>query len=910
MRSIVLMFAAAMLAVSGLGATASAATTPPGSAAPLSVLGATYAATVPATAGAGTTIQIPVTVTNTGNEIWNTAGANIVNLSYHWYSNSAVVVWEGLRTALPAPVAPGASATVNATVMVPPSGGAYELRFHLVKEGLAWFPQMSQAHPVTAQTAYAVRFGAIAIFTYVAGGTYTVNVPVTNTGTATWNAAGPNPITLSYHWHNAAGSTVVWDGIRTPLAADVAPGATAVIAARVTAPAAGAGYTLTFDMVREGVNWFQFLGGTPVRVPTNVENATWSGRYDAPATSSAGQAETKTIPVTVTNTGNVAWSSTGANPVNLGYHLFDSAGRTVVWDGTRTPLGADLPAGQSRVLNVTYTAPAAAGTYSLNVEAVREGITWFSGYGVPAASSRLTVTSGYSAGYGVTTTPTQVSIGAALDLNVDVTNYGPRTLTRGVVSLSYHLHTAGGATVVWDGARGLLPRDIAPGQTLTVPIRVQFPSSVGDYRLSWDLVQEGVAWLSQVGVPMKVEPVSVLAGVTFYGKGFGHGVGMSQFGAQALATGAGGVAPKTGEQIIQHYYRGTQITAIDPSGENAGIRVLLSLPSSTGIYSCGSPAMNVSLANVSGWGAGRILNEGAGNALIATAASREPFQIHATGGVVRVWRNSGTPVKVYEGPGPVVFVADPAGSLEIAEKGTYRGNTRFTNAGGVLRVINYVNYDHYAMGVIRKEMFGGWHHEAYKAQAYAAKAYGFTSYRGSGSDYDVRDDQLDQCYGGVGAEEGPSNLAVEATRGRIPTYNGQVIRAYFSSSSGGYTVADGCWGPRLVFVSGRWACGASQPYLQAVPDPQDLLLTVPTTNKHASWSVTFSSAQIRSAVLNMRGIDIGTLVSVDVSNQAPAGGHVVSVLIRGSNATVDLQADVFLRTYLSMKSTNVRLSPF
>lgn len=879
------------------------------SAAPQGVLGATYAATVPASVGAGTTIQVPVTLTNTGNEVWNTSGPNIVNLSYHWYANGAVVVWEGLRTALPVPVQPGASATVNAVVMVPPSGGAYELRFHLVKEGLAWFPQPSQAYPLTAQTAFAVRFGSVPISTYVAGGTYTVNVPVTNTGSAAWNAAGPNAITLSYHWHDAQGNTVVWDGTRTALPANVAPGATTTIAARVTAPGPGA-YTLTLDMVREGVNWFQFLGGTPLRIATNIEAARWSGRYEAPLTSAAGQGETKTIPVTVTNTGNVPWSSAGPNPVNLGYHLFDSAARTVVWDGTRTPLGADLAPGQTRVLNVTYTAPTALGTYSLNVEAVREGLTWFSGYGVPAASSRLTVTSGYSAGYGVTTTPSQVSIGAALDLTVAVTNYGPRSLVRGAVSLSYHLHTAAGATVVWDGARGLLPSDIAPGQTLNVPIRVQFPSAVGDYRLSWDLVQEGVAWLSQLGVPMKVEPVSVVPGVTFYGKGFGHGVGMSQHGAQALATGAGGGAPLTGEQIIQYYYRGTQITAIDPSGENAGIRVLLSTPSSTGIYSCGSPAMNVSLADVKGFGAVRILNEGAGNALIATATSREPYQVHATAGVIRVWRNSGTPTKVYEGAGPVVFVPDATGSLEITQKGTYRGNTRFTNSGNLLRVVNYVNYDHYAMGVIRKEMFGGWHHEAYKAQAYAAKAYGFTSYRGSASDYDVRDDQLDQCYGGVGAEEPATNAAVEATRGRIPTYNGQVIRAYFSSSSGGYTVADGCWGPRLVFVNGRWACGASQPYLQAVPDPADLLLTSPSPNKHASWQVTFTSAQIRSAVLNMRGVDIGTLVSVDVSNQAPTGGHVVSVLIRGTNAVVDLQADVFLRTHLRMKSTMVRLSPF
>lgn len=904
MRSLLVSLA---IAVAAFALTSGAA------AAPAAVLGATYAATVPATAGAGTTIQIPVTLTNTGNETWNTSGPNIVNLSYHWYApGGAVLVWEGLRTGLGAPVAAGATAQVNATVMVPAAGGPYELRFHLVKEGVAWFPSPSQAYPLTAQTAYSVRFGQVPIFTYLAGQTYTVNVPVTNTGTATWNAAGPNPVTLSYHWHNAAGQTVVWDGIRTPLAADVPPGATASVAARVTAPAAGAGYTLTFDLVREGVNWFQFLGGTPVRIQTNVEAARYSAQYALAPTAGAYFAETKTIPVTVTNAGNVTWNATGPNLVNLSYHLFDSAGRTIVWDGLRTALGSDLAPGQSRTLELQFTAPATAGTYSLNVDAVREGLSWLSGYGVPAGSTRLTVTSGYSAGYGATTTPAQASLGAALDLTVAVTNYGPRTLVRSganPVNLSYHLHTAAGAVVVWDGARGPLPADLAPGQTATVPIRVQLPSTVGDYRISWDLVQEGVAWLSGYGVTMKVEPISVVPGVTFYGRGFGHGVGMSQYGAQGWATGASGPA-LTGEQIIQKYYTGTQITAMPTTGENTGIRVLLSTPSSTGIYTCGSPAMNVSIADVKGWGAVRILNEGAGNALIATGATREPFQVHATGGVVRVWRNSGTPAVIYEGPGPVTFVTDPVGSLEITQKGTYRGNTRFVNSGGVLRVVNYVNYDDYAKGVIRKEMLANWHHEAYKAQAYAAKAYAYTSYRGSASDYDVRDDQLDQCYGGLAAEEPASNAAVDATRGKIPTYNGQVIRAYFSASSGGVTVAEGCWGPRLQFVNGRYQCGASQPYLVAVQDPADLRVSVPAINRHASWQATFTSAQIRNAVLNMRGVDIGSLLSVDVSNVSPEGGHVVSLLIRGSNAVVDVQADVFLRTHLSLKSTFVRLSPF
>ena len=111
-------------------------------------------------------------------------------------------------------------------------------------------------------------------------------------------------------------------------------------------------------------------------------------------------------------------------------------------------------------------------------------------------------------------------------------------------------------------------------------------------------------------------PANAASRLTVRGAGFGHGVGMSQYGAQGWATGASGPA-LTGEQIIQKYYTGTQITQMPTTGENTGIRVLLSTPSSTGIYTCGSPAMNVSLADVKGWGAVRILNEGAGNALIA-----------------------------------------------------------------------------------------------------------------------------------------------------------------------------------------------------------------------------------------------------------------------------------------------------
>ena len=136
------------------------------------------------------------------------------------------------------------------------------------------------------------------------------------------------------------------------------------------------------------------------------------------------------------------------------------------------------------------------------------------------------------------------------------------------------------------------------------------------------------------------------------------------------------------------------------------------------------------------------------------------------------------------------------------------------------------------------------------------------------------------------------------------TYNGAAIRAYFSSSSGGYTEPVGCWNHGTT-------CAPSDPWLVGVPDPADLLVQVPYANKYASWTVTFSSDAIRSAILSYRGIDIGTLLSTDVSNQAPGNvGHVVSVKFAGSNASVEVAADVFLRTYLGLRSTMVRLQPF
>jgi stage II sporulation protein D len=50
-----------------------------------------------------------------------------------------------------------------------------------------------------------------------------------------------------------------------------------------------------------------------------------------------------------------------------------------------------------------------------------------------------------------------------------------------------------------------------------------------------------------------------LSRVTFYGGGFGHGVGMSQFGADGM-----GKLGFTSDQILAHFYPGTELKTLYP----------------------------------------------------------------------------------------------------------------------------------------------------------------------------------------------------------------------------------------------------------------------------------------------------------------------------------------------------------
>jgi hypothetical protein len=89
-------------------------------------------------------LTVPVEVRN-GSRTWLSSQFRYqpVHLSYRWFDTGGnVAVAEGHRTPLPAPLAPGASVRLDATVQLPAAPGEYELRLTMVQEHFAWLDEI------------------------------------------------------------------------------------------------------------------------------------------------------------------------------------------------------------------------------------------------------------------------------------------------------------------------------------------------------------------------------------------------------------------------------------------------------------------------------------------------------------------------------------------------------------------------------------------------------------------------------------------------------------------------------------------------------------------------------------------------------------------------------------------------
>lgn len=95
------------------------------------------------------------------------------------------------------------------------------------------------------------------------------SVTLKNAGHAVWPV---DEVFLSYHWMDGR-RMISWDGKRTAFSAAVAPGEEVVLSANVQAPTDGGDLTVVFDLVHEGVTWFEQKGATTLEVAIRVRPA-------------------------------------------------------------------------------------------------------------------------------------------------------------------------------------------------------------------------------------------------------------------------------------------------------------------------------------------------------------------------------------------------------------------------------------------------------------------------------------------------------------------------------------------------------------------------------------------------------------------------------------------------------------
>ena len=115
-----------------------------------------------------------------------------------------------------------------------------------------------------------------------------------------------------------------------------------------------------------------------VEGPYDVEYVSYDGGH------TAAPGTTLLATVVFRNKSWRSWDSRDpAAPVFLSYHWLDADGALAIDDGLRTPLPHAVPPGAACEMTCRIDTPSRAGRYTLAVDLVEEGVTWFSRAGAP-----------------------------------------------------------------------------------------------------------------------------------------------------------------------------------------------------------------------------------------------------------------------------------------------------------------------------------------------------------------------------------------------------------------------------------------------------------------------------------------------------------------------------------------------
>jgi len=385
--------------------------------------------------------------------------------------------------------------------------------------------------------------------------------------------------------------------------------------------------------------------------------------------------------------------------------------------------------------------------------------------------------------------------------------------------------------------------------------------------------------------PALADGVPGLPDLTFYGRGYGHGVGMSQYGARGRAL-AGQLAP----QILAHYY---PKTTLGSRSAWTVVRVLLL----TGFAASTVKPLAVVGLGSNGWTVDGIATVFPANARLTLA----PTAAKATTWTLRVTSSTGTSLAAKTVSGDVyVRPVTSSSLLQLVSKATttnvYRGFFR-VHLTTTARVINHVPLDYYLRGVVPLEMPSSWPVEALKAQAVAARSYAVYRLHPTTGSYDVYDDTRSQVYRGRKAETTAGSAAVKATAGQVLLSGTAVANALFHSADGGWTENN-----ENVFVSssGSIVAGAV-PYLRGSSDRAPDGSSYDQGSPYATWkTATYTSAALSAIFAKDARTAVGALSALDLSRRG-VSGRLISVTLVGDLGTKTVSGDVFRAVFNARK---------
>lgn len=367
------------------------------------------------------------------------------------------------------------------------------------------------------------------------------------------------------------------------------------------------------------------------------------------------------------------------------------------------------------------------------------------------------------------------------------------------------------------------------------------------------------------------------------GQGFGHGRGMSQWGAHEAAEDGLGY-----KRILDFYYPGTNL--VDDATSKA-IRVRLSHNNSD-VRVRMEQDLEVVWTKQNGDVENQRLPKTLAGCKVGTwrVKALQGKDMTLEGYSCRAWRTL-LPADEVDAGGRISFVtSDDTFAMERRPSGKllrrlYRGDLRVILRDGRLRPINIVKYDDYLRSVVPSESPAGWPLNSLRAQAVAARTYALKSAINRKKKYfDVYDTTASQVYPGIASlklsweisrnyEKKRTSEAVEDTANETLMFDDKPALTEFGSSNGGWTASGGV------------------PYLQALQD---------TWDPSKDWRDT-----VRVATLERRYPSIGALRElrvVDRNGGGDWGGRVSSIKLVGTQGERTVKGEDKIRNLLGLRS--------